>query len=53
MGGAWSDLVVIEPPALDDSASFGQIGEDLLVQAFVTQLAVEALDEAVLLRLAR
>ena len=52
VGRVRSDEVVVEPPALDDGAGLGEGGEDLLVEAFVAQPAVEALDEAVLLRLA-
>src|SRR3989344_2697419 len=51
--GVGPDVVVVDAPALDDGAGFGQEGEDLLVQALVPQPAVEALDEAVLLRPAR
>ena len=47
------DEIVVEPPAFDDGAGLGETGEDLLVQALVAQPAVEALDEAVLLRFAR
>lgn len=47
------DAIVIDAPALDDGAGLGQGGENLLVQAFITEPAVEAFDEAVLLRLAR
>jgi len=45
--------IVVDAPALDDGTGFGQGGEELLVQAFITEPAVEAIDEAVLLRLAR
>jgi hypothetical protein len=45
-------VVVVEAPALDDGVGLGQAAKHLLVQALVAQLAVEALDEAVLLRLA-
>ena len=53
MGRVRPDELVVEPPAVDDDASLGEAGEDLLVEAFVAQPAVEALDEAILLRLAR
>jgi len=49
MGAA---AVVILPPRLDDRARFRQAAKHVLVQAFVAQLAVEALDEGVLHRLA-
>jgi hypothetical protein len=38
--------VVVQPPAFDDSTGLGQVGEHLLIQALVAELAVEALDEA-------
>lgn len=47
------DEVVVEPPAFDDGAGLGEGGEDLLIETFVTEPAVDAIDEAVLLRLAR
>ncbi|SSP03799.1 Uncharacterised protein [Acinetobacter baumannii] len=47
------DVVVVDAPAFDDGAGLGQGGEDLLVQALVAEPAVEAFDEAILLRLAR
>ena len=53
VGRVRPDEIVVEPPALDDGAGLGEAGEDLLVQALVAEPAVEALDEAVLLRLAR
>ena len=45
--------VVVDAPSFDDVARLGERGEHMLVQALVPQLAVEALHEAVLLRLAR
>jgi len=42
------DLVVVETPRLDLAARVGQVDKPVLVQALVTKLAVEALDEAVL-----
>jgi len=53
MGRVRAHVVVVDPPALDDDADLGQGAEDRLVQALVAELAVEAFDEAVLLRLAR
>jgi len=38
--------IVVDAPGLDDP-SLGQQGEDVLVEAFVTHPATEALDEAV------
>lgn len=47
-------LVVVEvTPALDDDLRFARILEPLAVEALVSQLAVEALDVAVLPRTAR
>ena len=40
-------LVVEQPPAFDEHLGLGAAVEPLPVQQFVTQLAVEALDEAV------
>ncbi len=45
--------VVIVLPRPDDLARFGQAREHMLIEALVAQLAVEALDERVLCRLAR
>lgn len=42
-------LVVELPPAFDEYLSFGTVAEPIPVQQFVTQLAVEALDEPILL----
>ena len=52
MGGVRADLVVIEPPALEQAPGLGKGLEDLLVQELVAQPADEALDEGVLLGLA-
>src|SRR5215475_10567751 len=48
----WSCNVVVDTPGLDDPAGLGEIGEQVLVEAFVAQPAVERFDEAVLARLA-
>ena len=45
--------VVVRPPGLDDPSRRSQRGEQVLVQALVAQATIKALDEAVLLRLAR
>ena len=45
--------VVVDPPCFDDLAGLVQVGEQMLVEALVPQSAVEALDEAILHRLAR
>jgi hypothetical protein len=47
------DLVVVLPPGSDDSSGLGQSLEPMLVQALIAELAVEALDVAVLHRPAR
>ena len=47
------DVVVVVPPGIEHEAGVGQRREQRLVEAFVTQAAVEAFDEAVLHRLAR
>ncbi len=49
----WSECVVIDPPFFDDLSGLRQVGEEVLVEALVAQSAIEALDEAVLGRLAR
>lgn len=47
------DVVVVVSPQGQLAASVGEAVEDFLVQAFVAQAAIERLDVAVLLRLAR
>lgn len=46
------DCVVVLAPALDRALRIGQAGEPVLVQAFVSEAAVEALDVSILDRLA-
>ena len=46
----WPFFVVIVPPEFQHSAGVRQRSEQRLVEQFVAQPAVEALDEAVLLR---
>ena len=48
-----SAAVVVGPPFIDDPAGVRQAPEEVLVQALVPESSVQALDEAVLLRLAR
>lgn len=48
-----SAQIVFDPPCLDDLAGIAIVGEEMLVEAFVPETAVDALDEAVLHRLAR
>ena len=50
---AWSHLVVVLAPDGDDLAGLRQGFEPVLVEAFVPELAVEALDVGVLGGLAR
>ena len=35
------DRVVVDAPCLDDPSGFGKRGEDVLVETFVTQSAIE------------
>src|SRR4029453_19536126 len=49
----WSCVVVIGPPTSEGNARLGQRGEQRLVQQFIPQPAVEALDKGILHRLAR
>src|ERR1700686_555613 len=49
----WPLLVVITPPGLQYGTGVRQRFEQRLVQQLIAQAAVEALDEAVLLRLAK
>ena len=44
--------VVVDPPGFNRSPGAGQVSEQVLVEAFVAEPAVEAFDEPVLLRLA-
>ena len=48
-----SDVVVVVSPQCQFSAGIIQAVEHLFVQAFITQAAIEAFDERVLLRLSR
>ena len=49
----WAHRVVIHPPFLDHLSCVSQIHEPVLVQAFISELPVEALDERVLRGLPR
>ena len=44
--------VVVDLPCFDDPSRVGQAAEQMLVEAFVAQAAIEGFDEAVLGRLA-
>jgi hypothetical protein len=44
----WADLVVIDPPGFDGLSCVVQGEEPVLVQALLAELAMEALDVAVL-----
>jgi hypothetical protein len=44
-----SVCVVVDPPVFDDLACLLEVVEQVLVKALVTQAAVEAFDESVLL----
>jgi len=48
-----SQVIVVVTPCLDGFARLGEGEEDVLVEAFVAEFAVEALDEGVLHGLAR
>ena len=52
-GRMWFRVVVVMPPSGAQSPGVGARREDRLVQAFVPKPAVKALDESILLRLAR
>ena len=43
-----SDLVVVPPPGLDDDLRLGSAAEPFEAQAFVAELAVEALRNTIL-----
>ena len=47
----WLPGIAVDPPGFDDPAGFSEIGERMLVKAFVAQSAIEGLDEGVLHRL--
>lgn len=49
----WSQTVVIASPCFDGFAGGGEATEEMPIQAFVAQAAVEAIDKAVLHGLAR
>lgn len=49
----WANLVVVAPPVGDDLPGLGQRGEPVLIEALVPELAVEAVDVAVLHGFAR
>lgn len=46
-------LVVVTPPCFEAPARFGQTGEPMLVQVFITQPTDERLDEGLLRGFAR
>src|SRR3712207_3416076 len=52
-GPGAAGAVVVEPPSLDHAARLGKAAEPALVEAFLAEAAVEALDRGVLHRLAR
>ena len=47
----WPEGVIVAPPVSEHEPDVGHRGEHCLVEAFVAQTAIEALDEAVLHRL--
>ena len=46
-------MVVVVSPATKHLPGMGETVEHFLIEAFVAELAIEAFDEAILLRLAR
>ena len=48
----WAVVIVVVAPCRNQFLSLAQVREQVLVEAFVPQASVEALDEAVLHRLA-
>ena len=46
-------MIIVMPPSGQRLAGMGQTGEQCLVEAFVPDPGIEAVDEPVLLRLAR
>jgi hypothetical protein len=46
-----SECVVVGPPFFNHPSGLGQTGEEVLVEALVAQLAIEALDGVVLGRI--
>ena len=53
MGGMWPDMIVVVLPERQLNAGMTNAGEQGLVEAFIPELAVEALNECVLGWLAR
>lgn len=51
--GVGPNGVVVGTPVFDDRPRVGEVAEQMLVEAFVTEPAIEALNEPVLLLLAR
>lgn len=49
----WPVGVVVDSPVFDDPSCLVEVGEEMLVEALVSQAAVEAFDKSVLQRLAR
>ncbi len=48
----WTFRVVVDPPVFDDFACFTDAREPVLVQAFLSEPAIEAFDVGILGRLA-
>ena len=44
----WAVLIVVFPPCFDDVFGVAITGEDVFVQTFVTQAAIERFNEAIL-----
>jgi hypothetical protein len=49
----WTDGVIVHSPSLDDAASFAQPVEQVFVEAFIPQPAIERFHERILRRFSR
>src|SRR3954469_4192126 len=49
----WPNCIVVDSPLFDQRTGIRQADEPVLVQAFISELAIEALDMPILGRLAR
>ena len=47
----WTDSIIVDPPCLDDAASLAEAVEQVLVETFVPQAAIERFHERILCRL--
>jgi hypothetical protein len=49
----WSAVMVLEPPAVDNPAGFGQVQEQFLIEQIIAAIAVEVFDATVFSATAR